>query len=119
MSFRNIAPNNQKRYSFNSKENKKGLSQFNLNGLITLGGNSLFNSKKNSIQESSWKKPSLRNQNLTMNSLKKNFSQKQKVFYSSMNQYNLKMNNQYSNSQKYFIKKDIFTQKTNKKFLMF
>lgn len=101
LSFKNSTNIGQKRYSYNSKENTKGFSQFNLNGLITLGGNSLFNSKKNSFKDSHWNKNTSSNQNLAMNNLKKNFSSKQKVFYSSIGQYNLKMNNNLSHSQKY------------------
>lgn len=95
VSLKNNLHNVQKRYSYNSKENKKGLSQFNLNGLITLGGNSVFTSKKNVSKEPTWNKER-KTQNLTMNTFKKNFSNKQKVFYSSMNQYN----NQFSTSKK-------------------
>lgn len=80
---------NAKRSSLNSKENKKGLSHFNLNGIITLGGNGLYGFHKRGLKSKPQKilkrsKQSTSNFNFSV--LKKNLGSKQKVLYSSLNQ---------------------------------
>jgi hypothetical protein len=77
-----------KRASLNSKENKKGLSHFNLNGIITLGGNGIYGMHKRSIKTKPHKvlKRGNKSSNFNFTVLKKNLSSKQKVLYSSLNQ---------------------------------
>lgn len=90
-----------KRSSLNSKENKKGLSHFNLNGIITLGGNGLYGYHKRGLKskpQKVLKRTNKSNSNFNFTVLKKNLSNKQKVLYSSLNQPGGRMG--YNRSQK-------------------
>jgi len=77
-----------KRSSLNSKENKKGLSHFNLNGIITLGGKGIYGLANRSIKTKPHKvlKRGNKSSNFNFTVLKKNLSSKQNVLYSSLNQ---------------------------------
>lgn len=76
-----------KRSSLNSKENKKGLSHFNLNGIISLGGNGLYGYRQRGLkQQKALKRNNKSGTNYNFSVLKKNLSSKQKVLYSSLNQ---------------------------------
>ena len=73
--------------STHSKENKKNLSHFNLNGIITLGGKGLYNLNNRGSRgklENTGLRPRKAN-GYTFSGLKKNFSGKQNVLYNSMN----------------------------------
>lgn len=86
-----------KRSSLASKENKKGLSHFNLNGIITLGGNGLYGYKRGTKKNKSGKRTK-QSGGFNFSVLKKNLSSKQKVLYSSLNQAGGRMG--YNRSQK-------------------
>jgi hypothetical protein len=91
-----------KRSSLNSKENKKGLSHFNLNGIITLGGNGLYGYHKRGLKSKPskvLKRSNKSGSNYNFSVLKKNLSNKQKVLYSSLNQPGGRM--AYNRSQKW------------------
>lgn len=75
-----------KRASLNSKENKKGLSHFNLNGIITLGGNGLYGLHKRGLKSKPKPRRGNKSSGFNFSVLKKNLSSKQKVLYSSLNQ---------------------------------
>lgn len=76
-----------KRPSFPSKENKKGLSHFNLNGIITLGSNALYGYHKTNLNSKiKTGKRAKQTNGFNFSVLKKNLSSKQKVLYSSLNQ---------------------------------
>jgi hypothetical protein len=94
-----------KRSSLNSKENKKGLSHFNLNGIITLGRNGLYGYNKRSLKSKPQKvlKRGNKSSNFNFTVLKKNLSSKQKVLYSSLNQSGGRV--KFNRSQKYSEKK--------------
>ena len=90
-----------KRSSLNSKENKKGLSHFNLNGIITLGGNGMYGYHKRGVKskpQKVMKRTNKSSSNFNFSVLKKNLSNKQKVLYSSLNQPGGRMG--YNRSQK-------------------
>ena len=80
--------------SLASKENKKGLSHFNLNGNGILGIHKRSQKGKNQN-----KNPSSASSNFNFSVLKKNAPSKQKVMYSSLNQ-SVKRLNGLNRSQK-------------------
>lgn len=105
ISLHNKQANNSKRHSWNSKENKKSLSHFNLNGIITLGGNGIYGYHKRNSKNKSSKGAKTSNKagssssNFNFSNLKKNLASKQKVLYSSLNQPNMRYTN-FNRSQK-------------------